>query len=133
MLLCAIMADFYRDVLVPAMESDKFIAKTGGLPEISRASSDLAGALEQTRQEIKTAEFAQRYPRYPSDYFLTMLKGGRESLTPRAQQAIDNEGEAGYKRESLIIGVEKIEAELCGLIQRLVELRCDLHVSQQEF
>lgn len=127
------MVDFRTDVLVPAQQADEFIANTGGLPEIARAASDLRAALEQTRNEIAAAKFADRFPLEASDWFSVVTGSGDQPLTYRAQEAVAKEGEAGYKRVALEVGVEQIEHQLFGLIGRLVEIRCDLIVSQQDF
>ena len=56
------MIDFEEHVLKSAKDAEAFVAETGGLPEIDRATADLRVALDQTRNEIETAEFASRFP-----------------------------------------------------------------------
>jgi|SRR3989344_2160215 len=124
------MIDFEEHVLKSAKDAEAFVAETGGLPEIDRATADLRVALDQTRNEIETAEFASRFPNPPSEFFRTMSE--EAGLTWNAKAAIEEEGEAGLKRESLKARHLKIENDLLRLIGDLVELRTDLKVSQIE-
>lgn len=124
------MVDFNKDIVAVAQEARAFIAETGGLPEIDRASLDFRTAIEQTRLEIEAASLADRFPRKVSDYFDVMSQTGTAALTPRAQEAVEQEGEAGFKREGLRVELAQIENSMSSLVARLVELRCDLAVSQ---
>lgn len=124
------MTDFYEGVILPSQEADRFVAETGGLPEITRASKDLSTAIDQTREEIATAHFASRFPEIPRDEFQIML-GGR-SFSSMTVFAIEDEGEAGLKRAHLMAELSAVEGGLTSLISRLVNLRTDLAVSQKE-
>jgi hypothetical protein len=123
--------NFREHVLEPAEAADKHIADIGGLPEISRASADLRAAIDQTGQEIDTAQFASRYSRKPSDYLRIASDGS--NLTPSTRMAIDEEGEAGLKRSELRARLMNVSSGLAGLVDELVQLRADLDISQQEF
>lgn len=124
------MVDFKEHVLKPADEADAFIKETGSLPEIEQAAAGLRAAINQTRTEIEAAIFAERFPRVASDNFMDMAG---DHLTLMTRIAIRDEGEAGYKREQLKLGLARIEDELDSLIGRFVMLRTDLAVSQEEF
>lgn len=124
------MVDFNKDVVAVVQEARAFIAETGGLPEIDRASLDFRNAIEQTRLEIKAATIAVRFPRKASGYFDVMSQTGTVAMTPRAQEAVEQQGEAGFKREGLRVELARIESSMGSLVSRLVELRCDLAVSQ---
>lgn len=123
------MTDF-GEVLESQRQAEAFIAETGGLPEITRAAQDLRDALDQTRGEIAEATFASRFPNPPGDYFNATR--ARTNFSPRTSQLVAIEGEAGAKRSELEHGLEAIELDLFSLINRLVELRCNLIVSQTE-
>jgi len=124
------MVDFNQSIAAH-QASDAFVAETGGLPEISRASFDLRTAIEQTRTEVLEATFApSRFPTTTSDFFNSMVDGVH--LSPRAKQAVAVEGEAGYKRSELEHDLLAIQAGLQSLISQLVDLRCNLKVSQTE-
>lgn len=126
------MKDFYN-VIGIIQKSQDFVNETGGLPEIARASVDLQAALGQTRVEIENAVFAERFLPEVGDYFRATAKAGQGALTPRTHAVVETEGEAGLKRETLRVEVDRIQNGLVSLLSRLVELRCDLVVSQQEF
>ncbi len=127
------MVNFDTDVVARGNAARDFIAQTGGLPEISRASVDFLTAIAQTREEVEAATFARRFSVVTSDYFQTMTRSGEASLTSRARESIEAEGEAGHKRESLRAELASIEYAVTLLVAKLVEVRCDLVVSQQEF
>lgn len=124
----------FGHVLGDREAAEAFIAETGGLPEIMSATEGLLAAIEQTRQEIGTATFAPS--RFPTELTaekrnIVEVYGG--SLTVLATQRIEDEGLAGLKRMSLEIGLDSIEGAVFGAIHRLLELRADLIVSQQEY
>ena len=123
--------DFKDHVVKPAREADQYVAEIGGLPEISRASLDLRAAVDKTGLEIDSAQFASRFATEPSEYFRTMTAS--VTFTADTRRAIDEEGEAGLKRAELSARLMHVGNELTSLIHELVELRADLHISQQEF
>jgi hypothetical protein len=123
------MADFNLAASAQA-QSEAFIAESGGLPEIWRAATDLRAAFDTTWGEIANANFASRFVNPPSDTFGVMI--GSTALLPLASQLVEEEGEAGMKRASLEAGLTRIQNELFSLLNRFVELRCDLIVSQDE-
>ncbi len=127
------MINFERDILAVGQQSRDFIAEAGGLPEVSRASIDFQSAIDQTRAEVEAAEFADRFSRTCSDYFTSTTRAGDSPIAPRAEAAVTSEGEAGFKREALRAELDRIQHEIGSLVARLVEVRCDLIVSQQEF
>lgn len=111
-------------------ESRQFIDNTGGLPEIWTAAENLRLALDRTDREIAEAVMAARFPRKASDNMLTLI--GHSMLSPEMQDAIEEEGEAGYKRATLQIRARYLRQQLMGLMQELVEVRCDLLIAQTD-
>lgn len=120
----------FSNVLETMHQGEKYIQDTGGLPEIARAAQDLRDAIDKTRSEIVDADIASRFINPPGDLFKATM--AVNNLSPRSQQLVAEEGEAGLKRSHLESGLESIEHDLFSIIGRLVELRCDLIVSQEE-
>jgi hypothetical protein len=104
--------------------SERYIAETGGMPEITTA------ALQKTEDEILGAEIASRFPREPSEWFT--INAGHVALSPVLQNLIAQEGEAGHKRGVLLLSCRALRASLMGLVYNLVLLRTDMITSQQE-
>ncbi len=127
------MINFERDIVAVGQQGRDYIAEAGGLPEISRASVDFQSAVDQTRREVENAMFAKRFPRTASDYFLTVSASGASPLAPQTEVAVTSEGEAGFKRQALRSELDRIEYAMNSLVACLVELRCDIVVSHQEF
>jgi hypothetical protein len=122
--------EFWEQTVQSDAKSRQFMDQTGGLPEIWTAAENLRLALDQTDREIAEAVMAARFPRKASDNMLTLI--GHSMLSPEMQDAIEEEGEAGYKRATLQIRTRQIRQQLMGLIHELVEVRCDLVVSQTD-
>ena len=121
---------FWEQTVQSNIESRQFIDETGGLPEIWTAAQNLQLALDQTDREITDAVMATRFPRKASDNMLTLI--GQSALSPEMQNAIKEEGEAGYKRATLQIRARHLRQQLMGLLIELVEVRCDLSISQKD-
>ncbi len=121
---------FWDQTIHSDAESRQFIDQTGGLPEIWAAAENLRFALDQTDREIAEAVMAARFPRKASDNMLTHIS--HSMLSPEMQDAIEAEGEAGYKRATLQIRTRHLRQQLMCLLSELVEVRCDLVISQIE-
>lgn len=118
------------EIFASQRAAEEFIAETGGLPEITRASADFLAAIDQTDEEIAAAVFAERFRRTTGNHFMAMASGAK--LSPRTQQLVEEEGEAGIKRSELEHELRSIAVNFSSLAGRLVRLRCDLIVSQME-
>jgi len=125
------MDKFWEQILDSARESEKFVNQTGGLPEIWQATENLRLALDQTDREIADAVIAARFPRTASDNMMTLLGGGND-LSPQILQALQKEGEAGFKRAGLAVRAQHLRGQLMLLLNQLVDLRCDLVISQTD-
>ena len=124
--------DMLAQNLVAGQAAAEFVSTTGGLPEITRRSADLRTAIDQTREEIEGAVFASRFPTSASDWFGVISTNG-SNFTISTMQAVDEEGEAGFKRASLKARLDTAEGALFSLIDEITAIRTDLKVSQEEF
>lgn len=103
----------------------------GDSPEIREATAMLHGVLTDATLEIKEAAFdADRFPTTPLSRTELSARLGSVNTNQRICVAAEEEGEQGIKRTSLLIEAEKIEAQIGSLVNRLVELRVDIKVSQ---
>ncbi len=124
-------SQFYDRVVGPAQAADVYIAELGGLPVITAAAENLRRVLDQTREEIETATFADRFLDFPNDMLRQEIERGR--YTPDTKAAVEAEGEKGLKRAQLRAGYRTVEGELNLGLSHLVALRADLVISQTDF
>lgn len=116
-----------------AAEAEEFIAHVGGMPEIMRASADLMSAIDQTYDEIAGAIFdPARFPATPVPPEQQTELGLLRSTAPLLRAALTHEGKSGAKRFQLETDLRATEHTLFRLMHRIVEIRTDLKVSQQE-
>lgn len=125
------MVDFHEHVIKPVEESEAYIAEKGGLPEIERAAEDLRAAIDRTRGEIAAATFAERFK--PVMSVMARNTGVMDDLSTLHRAAAEAGGEQGLKRAQLETDLQHAEQELFKLIDRLVRIRADLVISQEEF
>ena len=131
------LSSFNGRVIQPGLEADRWIAEIGGLPEITRAAADLQVALDQTAEEIRTAELAGRFPNVSVANWEQFAEGRPlatvRGLSPAILSAGMKGGEAEMKRASLLLAHTALQDEMHGLIDKIVRLRADLKLAQEEF
>lgn len=114
------------------------IQDQGNLPEINKAAESLFDVIGNTFDEIDAAEFASRFSSDPISVDALSSRLGAESstrigLSQKILSAAETEGEAGIKRESLLIALEASAQGLSRVIKEIVEIRADLKMAQREF
>jgi hypothetical protein len=117
-------------------EAEQLVLRIGGLPEITRASTDLIIAIAQTRTEIADATFdEQRFPARLTTSQAEELKNDlrMNSSSPLRVTASEQEGLAGVKRFGLDARLNSAQTELMSLLRKIVEIRADLIFSQTAF
>lgn len=124
-------SDFYERVIQPSEEGQALLELMGGRPEIEQAAELLHRVIDETREDISSAELASRFPRHTSEHFDTMTFGLVRSSTARA--LIDAEGEAGAKKAQLLANLSALEFQLGTIIGGIVSVRADLRAAKTEF